>query len=70
MGVGGGNNFYSFKNGFICSSTFFYVFCRNVICLLWLYCAFFEFFSKITDNFVVWYYYNNSALWIYDMADT
>ena len=70
MGLGGCNHFYSFKNGFICSSAFFLVFCGNVISLLWLYGSFFEIFPEITDNFVEWYRYDYSLLWISDMADT
>ena len=38
--------------------------------LLWLYGSFFEIFPEITDNFVEWYRYDYSLLWISDMADT
>ena len=48
----------------------FVFFCRNVICLLWLYRAFLKFFSEITDSFVERYCYDYTVMRIYDLADT
>ena len=70
MGLGGYADSYSFKKTFTRGNPVLRFFYRNGTCILWLYCSVFEFFPKITNDFVGRHRYGYSILWFSDMAYT